>query len=719
MAENLRRGYSNLFYYKSKAEFDKVSSHIRPETTDNPDAFFYYDSEDNIIYKAVSPVSGTIKTSKWCYKNFAEFGNSNMPTSLANAYNYKTYFTDKNDIPEIGRLGYVNTNQKFFVDQGNDRVLYKPKVSGIGNTLADFDSENAYWKPPTRISSALLGFGSTNMLDSDIGSFSVYEGAPLQLKVSGQNILTNNTGRLFYHTSYLNNIPPIIRLNKDGIKDCELFNSDDFNVGTAANTPDGKEYIGALSNSSTSSFTILLDNVDYERGSKYTFRYTTELSDSEIQVRHPDPRIKGDSDFVPILYDSDEGVVSSFDTNEYDGTEAPWKVFSDSDNDGFKALLGVQSGFIGYKDLLHYGYQYNLMKVLVKNTISVPHENQPSDFNIEGLNKDGNWIIIDQIRNFNGYIFEKEYLDSDYLFIGFRINVLSCRAGFDSDHNALEIKKIQFTTQKETQFVELAGSSWFGKTANRGYYFSMPQDTYATGLMIGGGGGGGGGNVPDVIGGGGGGGAFVRIDNIRFKADNVYKITIGGGGGQNTDAAATILTNLTTGKDIIIAGGGKTGGTTTVNTGTALGGRGGKAKIYDSDFEHELAWWDSDGGHGGTFINRVENPGDWGVQTDIDLWVDKDSYITEPNYDMCSGGGCGTWMITNLEGMDNYNAGAHNNGPSAGRGNGWDTIYGGASPGIHNRGGGGGGGGTWVSASWRRARGGRYGGHGYAYFHFK
>lgn len=712
MAGNLRRGYTTQFYAKSKAEYDKIKEHIIP---DGVDSMFFYDSEDNIIYKSISPSVGVYKTSKYLYKDFNDF-QITVPSNIANGWGFKTYLSDDSDLFRMSPL--LEPEQLVFFDNGANREIRSVITSGVGSTLADFNVRDVYLHPYPRVEKAQFSFTAGNMVDSDWRGLTQ---AALRLRVTGSNFITDNSARLFYHSNRILQLPAVINMTKSGVNTnyMNMYQSPGVTFGQTVNITGGKEYQNVIVEDPTF-FQVALDDSDYSRDRVYKFHYITEYGDSEIVVDFPDFKVKGDSDFVPILTDSEEGFETSFKT--WAGTEAPWKVFNDSDNDGFKATLGVESGILGWKDLANVGYDYNLQTVIIKNTVAVPHANQPYDFDIEGWTKENKWEIIDQIRGFTGYVFNKSYAGLGYLYVGFRINFIQGRPEFDPTKNALEIKQIRFIAQKETKYDSFGGNFWFGKVVTTGQYFEPITDVNAEILIIGGGGGGG--RNAQGCGGGGGGGGYIHLTNLRFKKNHRYRIEVGAGGAVNARGKPSFIKDTTINKIIVKAGGGVNGGNGN-RYDNCVGGKGGDVTVWDSDGELQaVVGLMQRGGDGGTYYNFDSNPGVHGVADRVYFYESISTVTSQENYDLCSGGGSGaffeyyqnTGVIFNGE-----NDGNTNNGASAGNGS---TFNGGGSSAPANRGGGGGGSGGRmaqfspgvVSNSYFGAGN---GGSGYCYIFFK
>ena len=367
--------------------------------------------------------------------------------------------------------------------------------------------------------------------------------------------------------------------------------------------------------------------------------------------------------------------------------------------------MGVKSGYIGWKQPVVSKYQYRLTYAEMRNTLATEADNRPYDFNIEIMDRYGVWTVVQQVRGFNSYVYSKSF-DSEYVGHGFRINVLECQPGFDSDINAVEIKQIKFRVKREEVDIYRAGHGIFVTTGETDYTFSTgDSDVVVSGLLIGAGGGGGdNGSNADPYGAGGGGGGIVRIHNLVLPRNRTYSLRVGRGGPSNTDGNPTTLRDVTNNRVILSALGGRRGNTANWPNGTT-GGLGGDT-VADSD-NYVFTVTRLNGGQGGDSGASGEGgTGRAGYKVTMKQFVHTQQMNDLLNVDICAGGGGGA----NANPTFNWNGG-QGGGASAGRGAGWSW---GSTSGTANRGGGGGGAGDQNGRA-----GASGGGSGYAYLVFK
>ena len=676
MAENLRRAYSRRYIFKSWEEVYKLDDHLHSKDLGfDSDLILVFDSDDHMIYRAEKTPTGW-ETSKVSYKFFdgGWLEDSDIDPDLAAAYGLKYYFTDKSDIYNQGLFAAnVDKGHKFFLFDSEGPRVWTPNLT-YGTQRSHFDSDRVYIYPYTRLNTATYGYGWRNWRNEDADPLAFQD---YIIKVTGSDFVNQNsqhaTTRNIRHADFAGEGSPNLWV-KDSDGANVVFNNletIDDNYATqqskiAAAVKCNGNYVERAINEDSE--LIYLSTASLDKSKKYQFHYLTEFGDSEINIESSFTLNSVDSDLVPVLSADSPLIVHNF-TN-FDNKEEPWRVFDDSDNFGFKAQLGVQTGHLGYAPSLvgNDSQHYRLKQVIIANTPATDPNNRPYDFNIEGKTALGAWEIIEQVRGFDGFTYNNTW-DSEYVYYGFRVDFLACQPGFNNAENALEIKQMQFVINTETYNIFRGNRGIVIDQWDTTYTFTLYDSEHVEGLFVGGGGGGGGG----IAGGGGAGAGTVEITDLVLPA-GTYEIRVGGrgqGGGSYTGIRAkntqdgtnggnTYLRDVNNNRNIIFCNGG-TGGDDAQETSA-------NNYVYSSSVPGGTATFDNtnytitatarqgrDGPRGANGTNAAGVDGADGYSLTFHRYTDSRNMSEQFNTFASSGGGGGTG--TAADGNGGVNAG--------------------------------------------------------------
>ena len=572
MAENLRRAYSRRYIFKSWEEVYQLDEHLHSKNLGfDSDVILVFDSDRNhMIYRAEKTDSDWV-TSKVSYKFFdgGWLEDSDIDPDLAVAYNLKYYFTDKHQIYDQGLMvANADKGHKFFLFDSEGPRIWTPNLTfGINKTY--FDSERVYIYPYTRLKSAIYGYGFKNFINQDVNPLDFLG---YVIRVEGENFVYSGSQdvdtREIVHGDFKGENPAALWVKSDADTTNILFNTlETLDKTKGSQQQKTASSVGCYGNYvrraiASDSDVILIGTDAIDRNKDYKFHYLTEFGDSEIPIQKGFDINPVDSEYVPILSSLPAEVTTNF--TGFDNNEEPWRVFDDSDNFGFKASLGVESGYIGYVRPVIGNQVHHLRRVIIANTPATIADNRPYDFDIEGKNKFDVWETIEQVRGFTGNTYNQSW-DSEYPYYGFRVNFINCQPGFTNATNALEVKQIHFLVNTETFRIERGNRGIFANQPSTTRYFTLYDSEEVEGFFVGGGGGGGGG-----IAGGGGSGAGVAVVHSLILPPGDYRLQVGGRGGgggsytgirakntqDGTDGGDTWLHDITNNRDIVRAIGG-------------------------------------------------------------------------------------------------------------------------------------------------------------------
>ena len=565
---DLPRGYGKRIVHK-KNEFLIIGSNWRAlDDSESPESLVFYDSDMEHYLEATkleTKLDGTTtlhyQTKKLTMKIFTD-SEQDYDQNLLNAYNIPERLTDKSQLYEIGPV--LPLRFLSVVSDSEGHRIWK-KIAEPGIDKGDFEIQDEYLDG---ITSVVKGTTYTAMKNQLNKQFSIYDDLGKIFVVEARDFKTENSGPLL-KTDFVGKQNPVVMILADNVPVEALgfyglipFDSEELIVDSDTNLVYHHNVISK--DSEIFAFTIS-DKIKYE---ELRFKYFRDSGDSELLFDDVS-LIDKITTLIPqtiLTHDSDI-VVTSFTT--YHEDDEPWKVFNDSENDGFKAELGVQSGFIGavVNDETRI---YKLDRVIIQNDEATIANNRPCDFRIEQYVLDSDkWYTIDTVKGFDGYTYNRAFdSDSETYADGYRVVFEQGQPDFDSDYNSLEVKRIQFQTTALKKNAYPGGKGFFVTEPDSDFYFNLYEsETELYGFFAGAGGGGGGGDN----GGGGWGGASTNIDRLVLPPGR-YKIRIGAGGigainSENVaqfippgeDGGDTVLTDVTRGKDIVIAQGGPGG----------------------------------------------------------------------------------------------------------------------------------------------------------------
>ena len=521
---DLARGYGKRIVYQ-KDEFLLVGRNWRALDDSEPEYFIYFDSDMNHYMEGVKTETRSLgrtitdyTTRKLTIKQFVD-SEQDYDQDLLNAYDIPEIFTDKSQLYDIGPTLPLNFIVVILDSEG---ARTWKKIAEPGIDAGDYDIRPQLLRRITGLETAIAYSSVENQLNQNPFTFDKYIGSMVlvtarDFKVDSNGILTT--------PGFEGKESAVVVITKDGkyietqgftnlSADSELVYRDSEN--------DIVYYYNIIARDSDRLGFILRDS-DTPAGMK--FRYIKQGADSEIIVQ--------DSSFhklTPINFPREFylGDSESFDTSftTWHEDAEPWNVFNDSDNDGFKASLGVQSGYISLVTDDDF-YRYKLDRVIIQNNLSTIAFNRPADFRIEMYSLvTGSWRTIHTVRGFDGYTYNHAFSpDSDTYGHGFKVVFEGCQPGFDSDYNSLEVKKMIFETTRGERNVTKFGKGIFVTDPDSDYLFTLEDSEEFFGFVQGGGGGGGGG----FVGKGGSGGASVDIPTLKLPP-GTYSLRCGKGG---------------------------------------------------------------------------------------------------------------------------------------------------------------------------------------------
>lgn len=695
---NLPRGYGKRIVYR-KSDFLRNGKNWRAlDDSESPEYLVYYDSELDHYMEAVRLETKNLgnqitdyQTKKLTIKLFDDSElDYEFDQELFNAYNIPEKFTDKSELYLIGPV--LPLNFLTVIEDSEGARIWK-KIDEPGIDKGDFEIKGPTLDKITSIRSAEIYGAMENQIDKQFNSFK--EEGKIYFVKAENFIAERDTPILKGKFKGYEGAVVSVEADSESYKILNFFGLIEFDSETLHVDSD------------IDSELIFHSRVVSADSEVFAFMITDEKVFQDVRIHYS--RTSGDSErkFVDlsVLYESDftipnvplnndsEIVLTSFTTWHED--DEPWKVFNDSDNDGFKAALGVQSGMIGiYTDDLQ--RRYKLTRVIMENNLSTVANNRPREFKIERYSRDSEaWYLVHWESDFDGYTFNKQFsADSELFGDGFRIVVLSCQPDFDSDYNALEIKQLTFQTERIEYNVNRFGRGFFVEKADSEFFFLLNESETVFGFVAGAGGGGGGGDN----GSGGWGGASANIDNLVLPP-GIYSMKVGKGGdgapnSQNVpqyippggNGGDTILRDVTRGKNIILAEGGLGGFSSwrdpNNNQEVHADSEARYAEmvrstvIVDSDYNMEYRALDGlaggrGGGPGDIYGSQYgeSRPVDGGYRQHIKTFVNSITF-DDSERAFGSGGGGTSWNRLPLDNTGGENAGS----PVSGTGKLWDPV---------------------------------------------
>jgi len=672
---SLKAAYGLRPIYKSFYEAS-VSARLHAGLDDSENAvyFVYFDSDTHYYFEAVKYLTGEPGILKSDYRikkmTYRAFDNedSEADQNLLNAFGMPNKFDSEGALYQVGPIRALRS---LTLVGDSDYSEIWLKESHPGTQRSDYIVYPNYRPESPKLDSGYLAFHIQNQINDN---FKITDhNATFLYAVQGNGFITDSEGREFFHTQFKGRRHNAVAL-MDGAGNHLKINNIRTSSQYDSEVINGKLWYTGVLNRTDSDF-----KMDSTVSSKIVkFRHVTESHDSEIFL-DTSGIVSSTVQQFPQVWDRDsDKLVTSFTDSDTDGTQYAWKVFNDSDNDGFKARNGLQRGHIGAFDSIYEARRFVLRALSIENTDASVYQNIPYDFDVEAYNLyTDTWRVVDQVRGNRDISFYKDYSyldDSDTKAQGYRINVLSCQPEFDSEINGLEIKSLRFTIEEQFLKASLTGRGFFVTETDSEYSFTILEETLASGLFLGGGGGGGGGRS----GSGGGGGGTVVFDRLKLPAGTYrFKVGKGGTGGAAYNGTLGQQPNGTYGEDTTLV---------RVNDGTevvfAKGGDGGPGDFAVDTNDSNRRYYDSEpfGGQGGiasgySYVSLTVHQGangGWQDSDDRDVSVHGKegttiprSFYVDPQYFgtsdqvLGSGGASGALPISGDAPTGGTNAGQH------------------------------------------------------------
>ena len=388
VSESLRRGYGLKFIYKGFDDAKHSIPFMRKVDSFSPDTIFVRDSDTHLIYETQLDSDNTfIRKSKAAYDWFGVTGNV-YDQDLINGWGVPNFIVGDSDLLTDGRVLRDSDDSEigviFFKDSENaEWFTVKRRKETNGGSLPHY-IKRRYVYPSPRITNVESGLFLNNQQNTDFNMFDtsgsgiIIEGTDLVSTIDSRKIThldyTNNTAILWVHDGSRNKDIQIVYNNTTYDSEITRFDSEDRCYGEV--------YTGVITGGDSDLLFSTTQAID-SPGTLFV-RMITEFTDSEVafQAGVTDSELPF---FHPVFYsDSDQDSDTNFVTNFVSPEEPAWRVFGDSDNIGFKAAPGVESGFIGYRIQEETINKYVLKNVLIQNTPATEPAQRPYDFDIEG-----------------------------------------------------------------------------------------------------------------------------------------------------------------------------------------------------------------------------------------------------------------------------------------------------------------------------------------------
>jgi len=631
MSENLRRGFGRKLIYR-KEDIFTLSRNWKSLEDSEPDYLYYWDSDNGFYHEAVKietrseglvPEDYNIR--KISYRYFEET-EPNFGQDLLNAYEVPAIVDSKQKVYDIGHI-IPNGGVVVVKDSEGGRIWQKQ--SGFGSQKSDFKVREYVIEPKPNLSAAKAQYTLDYQRDTNF-SMSAYTG--FRLTLVGEELVDNkpDSERIITHGDFNGLTGPVLQI-LDPVTGT-LISAESFN-NTFADAPlgsggGGVTYSNVRSDDSDAIIMSMGANLPDFNG--YVVRFARQSGDSEVditsdlyinpkKVQYPKTPATGDSDIIEAII---PGTFPQWHPNN-----EPWRAFSDSDNDGFKARTGTDNGIIGINKDSDFGELklLYLKRAHFRNPLATPAPNRPYNFRIQTYNPQRTpaWQIIHTETQFTGYNFTKIFdSDSEQPCTRVRFVFDACQPNFDPAVNALEVGKIEFEFEETDINIGRKNISFFVENPEVDYTFKLTDSEIVDVHLVSGGGGGGGG----YAGAGGCGGSSVIAENVTLLP-GTYALRCGGGGaagpkgpdnegGHNATAqapsgGASYLRDVTRNKWVVHVGGSEGGdGTFLSSAGNLItqysttGGNPGEL-TFDSELVGNISRWNpgQPGGLGATYSN--------------------------------------------------------------------------------------------------------------------
>lgn len=627
MSENLRRGFGRKLIYR-KEEIFALSRNWKSLEDSEPDYLYYWDSDNGFYHEAVKietrseglvPEDYNIR--KISYRYFVGTADLDVPQEVLNGYEIPAIVDSKEKVYEIGHILPVGG---VVVVRDSDGTRIWQKASGSGSQKTDFSIRELIIEPKPNLKEAKAQYTLNHQRNQN---FSMTDYTGFRLTLLGEELVDNKvTGfRYITHGDFKNLVGPVVQIynpTTGDVVDVESFagatvNSSVINGGTVYQFIRDHDSDGLIMNMGSN-----LPNF-----SGYVVRFARQSGDSEVnitsdlfinpkEVQYPKTPATGDSDIIEAII---PGTFPQWHPNN-----EPWRAFSDSDNDGFKASTGTDNGIIGINKNNDFGDLkiLTLKRAHFRNPLATPAPNRPYNFRIQTFNPKRNpqWQIIHTESQFKGYSFTKYFDSEDCTRVRFVFD--ACQPEFNPAVNALEVGKIEFDFEEKEINIGRKNVSFFVANPETDYTFTITDSELVDVHLVSGGGGGGGG----YAGAGGCGGSSVIAENVTLLP-GTYALRCGAGGaagpkgpdnegGHNATAqapsgGASYLRDVTRNKWVVHVGGSEGGdGTFLSSAGNLItqysttGGNPGEL-TFDSELVGNISRWNpgQPGGLGATYSN--------------------------------------------------------------------------------------------------------------------
>ena len=366
MSRTLARGYGKQIVH-NKEEFLAVGNNWRSLLDSEPERIVYFDSDMNYYLEAIKIANSAgqhileYQTRKLTYKQFLD-SEQDFNQSLFNGYDIPEIFEDKSQLYNIGPVLPLRFLTVVIDSEGAS--TWK-KIDEPGIDKGDYEVKKQLLGEPTQLKEGKSFTGFKNQIN--LQNFDMEDFVGQVVVINAENFVVDSDRFVFsdeFQGGDTGRQSGVVQITDEGrdVEAIQFLNLIEQDSEEAYVDSDIKFHYGVVSRDSDN-IGFVLDNTVGSRRLK--FRYLQPGYDSEIYIQDFTHK-----DFVPVTFprelylaDSDS-FVTSFTT--WHGDEEPWNVFNDSDNDGFKAPLGVQSGYIGLitDDPL---YRYKLDRLIIEN----------------------------------------------------------------------------------------------------------------------------------------------------------------------------------------------------------------------------------------------------------------------------------------------------------------------------------------------------------------
>lgn len=594
MSENLRRGFGRKIIYR-KEDIFLISRNWKSLEDSEPDYLYYWDSDNGFYHEAVKietaseglvPEDYNVRKLSYRYFNASD---SDFDQDLLNGYEIPASFDSKEKVYEIGHI--VPISEAVIINDSEGGRIWQ-KQSGFGVQKSDFKIREFANEGSPNLSTATAQYTLDYQLNTN---FDLTQYTGFRLSLFGEELIDNkvDSERIFTHGEFNGKIGPVVQIiNRETNTLISVESFQNAIVTSTAGVGSENTYTNVVSEDSDS--IIMNMGGDLPNFDGYNARFARQSGDSEVEiiselyinpkpVQYPKTPANADSDIF-------EAITLDGNSLQHHENNEPWKVFSDSDNEGFKALLGVASAVIGINKDSDFAElkTLSLKRAHFRNPLATPAPNRPYNFRIQTYDpkRSPNWQIIHTETEFTGYNFTKTF-DSDSEQFCSRVRFIfdDCQPNFDSDVNALEVSKIEFEFEEYDVNIGRKNISFFVDNPGIEYTFKIIDSDIVDVRLVSGGGGGGGGSA----GAGGCGGSTVVAEDVALLP-GTYAIRSGAGGLPGQDGGESYFRDVTRDKKLVSVSGSTAGGAGDTNNWSTHGGTPGDL-TYDSEVVGSIKSW--------------------------------------------------------------------------------------------------------------------------------